>query len=275
MYNSGDAAEQIVRISLEGTEVALKLTGSAAKNIAAMIYTVLKNRDKNKTKGRQRLTAMLKSGKELKVFTVSEEHLKQFATEAKRYGVVYCALRGKEKSADGMVDIMVRAEDASKINRIVERFKLAAVDTVSIKQDIEKSKAEKTAAPSAPEQAKPDKAEDDRLLDDLMGAPVKKEERAPQNPEVSKNASFGKAAEKSHPSAPTSKKQSRTAEGTVKPPEERPSVREELREIRENRQKEAAEPSVSEPTPAKEPKKQPTTTHKQPSRKKPKKAKER
>ena len=135
MYNSGDAAEQIVRISLEGTEVALKLTGSAAKNIAAMIYTVLKNRDKNKTKGRQRLTAMLKSGKELKVFTVSEEHLKQFAAEAKRYGVVYCALRGKEKSADGMVDIMVRAEDASKINRIVERFKLAAVDTVSIKRD--------------------------------------------------------------------------------------------------------------------------------------------
>ena len=45
MYNSGDAAEQIVRISLEGTEVALKLTGSAAKNIAAMIYTVLKNRE--------------------------------------------------------------------------------------------------------------------------------------------------------------------------------------------------------------------------------------
>ena len=275
MYNSGDAAEQVVRISLEGTEVALKLTGSAAKNIAAMLYAVWKNRDKNKTKGHQRLSAMLKSGKELKVFTVSEEHLKQFAAEAKRYGVVYCALRGKEKSADGMVDIMVRAEDASKINRIVERFKLAAVDTVSIKRDIEKSKAEKTAAPSAPEQEKPDKEADDRLLDDLMGAPVKKEERASQNPEVSKNASFGKAAEKSHPSAPISKKQSRTAEGTAKSPEERPSVREELREIRESRQKEAAEPSISEPTPAKEPKKQPTTTHKQPSRKKQKKAKER
>lgn len=143
MYNSGDAAEQVVRISLEGTEVALKLTGSAAKNIAAMLYAVWKNRDKNKTKGHQRLSAMLKSGKELKVFTVSEEHLKQFATEAKRYGVVYCALRGKERSADGMVDIMVRAEDASKINRIVERFKLATVNTVSIKRDIEQSKADK------------------------------------------------------------------------------------------------------------------------------------
>lgn len=267
MYNSGDAAEQIVRISLEGTEVALKLTGSAAKNIAAMIYAVLKNRDKNKTKGRQRLTAMLKSGKELKVFTVSEEHLKQFAAEAKRYGVVYCALRGKEKSADGMVDIMVRAEDASKINRIVERFKLAAVDTVSIKRDIEKSKAEKTAAPSAPEQEKPDKEADDRLLDDLMGAPVKKEENSLPNPEAAKT-------EKSRPSAPISKKQGRTAEGTVKSPEERPSVREELREIKA-KQQEATEPSISEPTVSKKPTKQQTTAHKQPSRKKKPKSKER
>lgn len=58
MNNSGDAAEQIVRMSLEGTEVALKLTGSAGKNIAAALYAVLKNRDKNKIKGRQRLTAM-------------------------------------------------------------------------------------------------------------------------------------------------------------------------------------------------------------------------
>lgn len=66
MTNSGDAAEQIVRMSLEGTEVALKLSGSAAKNIAAALYTIAKNADRNKTKGHQRLSAMLKSGKELK-----------------------------------------------------------------------------------------------------------------------------------------------------------------------------------------------------------------
>ena len=52
MTNSGDAAEQIVRMSLEGTEVALRLTGSAAKNIAAALYTIAKNADRNKTKGR-------------------------------------------------------------------------------------------------------------------------------------------------------------------------------------------------------------------------------
>ena len=262
MYNSGDAAEQIVRISLEGTEVALKLTGSAAKNIAAMIYTVLKNRDKNKTKGRQRLTAMLKSGKELKVFTVSEEHLKQFAAEAKRYGVVYCALRGKERSADGMVDIMVRAEDASKINRIVERFKLATVDAVSIKRDIAQSKADK-ATPSAPEQEKPDKAADDRLLDDLLGAPVQKEKHAFPNPAAAKT-------EKSRPSAPTSKPKEAAEPGIPDPLERpRPSVRQALKEIRAE-QKQRVEEKARENAGRQKP-----VQHKAPPKKKIKKQKER
>ena len=239
MTNSGDAAEQIVRMSLEGTEVALKLSGSAAKNIAAALYTIAKNADRNKTKGHQRLSAMLKSGKELKVFTISEEHLKCFAQEAKRYGVVYCALRGKEPSADGMVDVMVRAEDASKINRIVERFKLATVDTVSIKQDIEKTRQDKESAPAAPEQAAPQKDAEDLLLDEMLGAPIHKEPRSAENPTAAKT-------EKSPPSEPTSAQPRKTAEGTAK--ESRPSVREELREIKAARQEKDAAPKIQDIT---------------------------
>ena len=50
MYNSGDAAEQVVRISLEGTEVALKLTGSAAKNIAILLASALSGKIEIKTR---------------------------------------------------------------------------------------------------------------------------------------------------------------------------------------------------------------------------------
>ena len=266
MNNSGDAAEQIVRLSLEGTEVALRLTGSAAKNVAAAIYTVLKNKDKNKIKGRQRLTAMLKSGKELKVFTIGEEHLAQFAKEAKRYGVVYCALRGHEKETDGVVDLMVRAEDASKINRIVERFKFVTVDAASIKQDIKQRKEEKAAAPAEPEQTAPEKAAEDKLLDEMLGTPVKKEEPVSPNPTAAKT-------EKSPPSAPTSGKHSKTAEGTAKKAEERPSVRQELRDIKAARQAEAAEsPKAPEPEkPAKKP--QQIIGHQQPKHKKKHKSK--
>ena len=197
---------------------------------------MLKNRDKTKIKGRQRLTAMLKSGKELKVFTIRESHLKQFSHEAKRYGVVYCALRGKEPSADGLVDVMVRAEDASKINRIVERFKLSTVDTASIKHEIEKTKAEKESAPPPPEQTM---SEDDKLLDEMLSTPAKKEENAAPNP-------FATGTDKSPLSEPTSKKPDRAAEGTSKGMERKPSVREELREIRQERQQKAA-PSRSKP----------------------------
>ena len=35
--NSSDSAEEVVRISLEGMEIALKVAGEGAKNIAVMI----------------------------------------------------------------------------------------------------------------------------------------------------------------------------------------------------------------------------------------------
>ena len=68
MNNGGDAAEQVVRLSLEGFEVAAKLTGSAAKNVALLLVSVLKQ--EQQTKGKARLTNMIKSGKELKVFSI-------------------------------------------------------------------------------------------------------------------------------------------------------------------------------------------------------------
>lgn len=266
MNSSGDAAEQIVRISLEGIEVAAKITGAGAKNIAAMLYTILKNKDKNKIKGRQRLTAMLKSGKELKVFTVSEENLKQFTIEAKRYGVVYCALRGKNQTADGLVDVMVRAEDASKINRIVERFKFATIDTATIKSEIEKSREAKGGDKAAPEKETPEKSKDDLLIDELMAKPTQKETAEPQNPTAAKT-------EKSLPSEPTSESKSRSAEGISKP--EKPSVREELREIQADRKKQADTPKREEKAPADKKSPAKTTEHKQPQRKKKPKSKER
>lgn len=57
MNNGGDAAEQVVRLSLEGFEVAAKLSGSAAKNVALLLVSVLKQ--EQKTKGKARLTNMM------------------------------------------------------------------------------------------------------------------------------------------------------------------------------------------------------------------------
>lgn len=68
MSVNGDVSEQVVRLSLDGFEVLARLTGSGAKNVAAMIYTMLK--DTNQTKGKIKLNNMLKTGKNLKIFTI-------------------------------------------------------------------------------------------------------------------------------------------------------------------------------------------------------------
>ena len=131
MNYGGDAAEQVVRMSLEGVEVAARITGTGAKNIAILLAAVLKG--EQKTKGKARLTNMLKSGKELKVYTIQNQDLKKFSEEAKRYGVLYCVLKDKnDKSDTAVVDVIARAEDASKIQRITERFQLATVDTATV-----------------------------------------------------------------------------------------------------------------------------------------------
>lgn len=139
MNQSSDAAEQIVRMSLEGFEIAAKVTGSGAKNIAVLLYTIMKN--KEQTSGKSKLSSMLKSGKPLTIFTVKKDDLAKFQQEAKRYGILYCALVDKkDKSKDGIVDIVVRKEDSARINRIVERFKFAEFNKAEIISSIEKNR---------------------------------------------------------------------------------------------------------------------------------------
>ena len=75
MNYSGDAAEQVVRFSLEGMEVAMKITGTAAKEMAILLAAAL--RAEQKTAGKARLSSMLKSGKELTVFSLPQKDIQE------------------------------------------------------------------------------------------------------------------------------------------------------------------------------------------------------
>ncbi len=292
MSYSGDAAEQVVRLSLETGEVAVKLAGEGAKQLAILLYAIL--REQKKTKGKTRLTNMLRSGKELKVFAVKDSDLQLFCREAKKYGVLYCVLKDRD-ATDGLTDIMVRAEDASKINRIIERFGLATVDMAEVRREIEQSRQEqKNDAPEAPAAAEPmTEQEVDDLLDAMLSpAPEQEgelpvpERTAPEQDNddfleavlgVSPTREEGQTEnptegriEKSRQSEPTSKPKEPTAPGTSDPQERsRRSVRQELNDIKaEQRQK--AEDKARGNT-----KRQKPAQHKAPPKKKSKKQKER
>jgi hypothetical protein len=187
MNHSGDAAEQIVRISLEGIDYAIRITGSAAKNIAAFLLAAFKSDGtdgKTKLRGKERLVNMLKSGKETKIFAVKNSDLKQFAIEAKRYGVVYCVLKEKTDDPNATVEIMAKAEDASKIARIMDKLEFAAVPIASVEATPEEREA-------------PDRDDTEKLLDEILGEEGKDKTDQPEADKAEK------AAEQEQPENPT------------------------------------------------------------------------
>lgn len=224
-----EAPDQVLRLSLEGAEFALKISGAAAKNIAAALYAVLK--DQKRTKGKARITTMLRQQRPMTIYTIKKEDCPAFAKQARGYGVLYAPI--PVKKGDDTVDVMVFQDDAARVNRIVERLELTVLDTASIRSELEPSLererpqgkgpvAEKTA--EGPVQA--EQSPEDKLLDELLERP------APQAKEI---GPFVQGTDRS-PSENTSV----PSKSFEKDSSERSSVRVELREIQAQQQRQTA-----------------------------------
>jgi hypothetical protein len=226
MPYAGEAAEQTIRIALQGTEIVLRISGTGAKHLAALIAAAMSGHEK--TAGKARLASMLKTEKELKVFIVPESKLRSFAKEAKRYGVLYCVLREKEPTHDGVTDILARPGDAPRINRISERLGIAMVDVGDISIEAGNQKADKTTQEQdSPEQDLIDSEKEDRLVDELLGIQPEGEKPVPENPTKAET-------ERSIRSDSTSKTRGTSGKDTSEPP--RKSVKKDMDEIRRERQ---------------------------------------
>ena len=230
MNASAEAADQIVRMSLNGVEVAAKITGKSAEHLTKLIYSILK--DQKKTKGKTRLTNMLNSGKELKIFQVNDNDLSKFCSAAKKYGVLYTILKDKN-GKDGKTEIMVRAEDSAKVSHIYERFNIATVDIASVEKTIEESRAKESDIPSAPERAGKEKTKEEKLIDEILKKPN------PTKEEVQNiNPSTARAEKGSNQSEPYSKNpKSQFQENSSRNKSQKRSVRKELKDIRNEQDK--------------------------------------
>lgn len=224
--NSADTADQMMKMTLEGIQVAaeigLKAGGTAAKSLAVTLYAIIS--DNKKIKGKTNLDNLLKSNKELKVFAIHHSDLKKFCEEAKHYGVLYSVLKEKNNT-DGIVDIMVKAEDASKISRMVDKFDLATIDTKAIRESVLSQQKIKDAKPLSDE-------EHDALLSKLMD-----EKSNPNKARTSKDDTPFK------PSSKTLKKENKKKTVERKKSTattDRPSVRQELKDIKQEQLKSSA-----------------------------------
>ena len=123
MSQGSEAAEQMTREAIQISEAAAKLAALGAKNLAALCLALAS--ENQKLRGKTHMNALLRSGKELRVFDLKEQDLTVFKQEAKKYGVLFSVIKDGA-NGNGHVDILAKAEDVSKLNRIFERLHYAA-----------------------------------------------------------------------------------------------------------------------------------------------------
>ena len=177
MNTNGEVADLLVKEGIQITESTAKLVGLGAKNLAAIIIALI-NED-TKLQGKTNLKQLLKSDKPLGILQIRESDLKNFNTEAKKYGVLFTAVSDKNNNT-GFCDIIAKQDDVTKLNYIMEKMGYAAPD---IPIEPEKDNPEK---PDTAE--KPDKPTEEQEKNRQSRA-----EKNPQkeNPHGSKSTTFG------------------------------------------------------------------------------------
>ena len=224
MNLGSDPADQIVRYSLEGTEVALKLSGLAAKNFALFVYAVLK--DQKKTRGKTRLVRMLKEQRPFKFFQIPQEALREFAKEARTHGLLYVPIRNKRD--DGQIELVVFADDAAKVQRVLDNLNLDFVKAQAGEATVEQA----TPQPIQTERVQTKAGPVEFQTADEFNVP---EQGASPNFTPGRESPGGTAREKSPSGTSSPGRKPSPSSG-----ETRPSVRKELREIRRDLQEKPA-----------------------------------
>ena len=113
----GDAADEMVRMVLNGTEVAIKLTGSAAKNLAALLVAWSKN--EKKVYGKTTMMKLLKSGEPLQVLSMTKEQYSKFKGMTKKK-VLYAPFLNK-KRGDNKLDVVISEKSLPMVNHILKK----------------------------------------------------------------------------------------------------------------------------------------------------------
>ena len=230
MNLGSDPADLIVRYSLEGTEVALKLSGLAAKNFALFVYAVLK--DQKKTRGKTRLVRMLKEQRPFKFFQIPQEALREFAKEARTHGLLYVPIRNKR--GDGQIELVVFADDAAKVQRVLDNLNLDFVKAQAGEATVEQAAPQ----PIQTERVQTETGPVEFQMEDEFNVP---EQGDLPNFTPGRESPGGTAREKSPSGTSSPGRNTSPSSG-----ETRPSVRKELRDIRKELQE---KPAAKAPVP--------------------------
>ena len=114
---NGDAAEEGVRMVLNGADITIRLVGAGAKNLAALLIAWAKQEKIHV--GKTSLPKLLSSGDELHVLSLTEKQYEGFKKLAKKK-ITYAPFLNT-KTRDGKVDIVLGARQLGFANHILSK----------------------------------------------------------------------------------------------------------------------------------------------------------
>ena len=141
---SAEAADLVVKESIQATESAVKLAGSGLKNVAALLLALAKQDYKVTGKTSANRLARDNSAPAL-VLPLKKEDTAKFQKLAKEYGVLYF-LAQKKGNESGYVNIVSNQNYAAQLNAVMETL------AYPIPQKAKEEEALKKAHPRAPQE---------------------------------------------------------------------------------------------------------------------------
>ncbi len=115
----GEAADQMVRMMLSGTEVMVRLSGSALKNMLALTMALASNR--KVLSGKVNMGKMLRETRDLRRFPMTPQQFKQFKKLAKKHKLLFSVIKDKDDKGK-LMDVILPVTELDRANAIFERI---------------------------------------------------------------------------------------------------------------------------------------------------------
>ena len=139
----GEAADQLVRLMLSGGEVAVRLGGSATKNLLAMSLALAKSH--RKISGRVRMGKMLQQTRDLRVFPMTQEEYREFRHKAREPKLLYAAIQNSRDSngPNSMIDVVMPATEVERANLVFQKMMYQQPESPQKEQSDQERRPEK------------------------------------------------------------------------------------------------------------------------------------
>lgn len=127
----GEAADQLVRMMLSGTEVTVRLGGSDLKNLLALTMALAKS---NKViSGKISLGKMLRETRDLRQFPMTPEQYKEFSKLAKKQKILFSAIHDKDGRGK-IIDVILPVTELDRANMLFERLSYLSPESTAPQQ---------------------------------------------------------------------------------------------------------------------------------------------